>query len=105
MHFGRSRHTAILLKNGQILVTGGNVGSNSSIPNTELYDPLKETWTIIDSMHENRDDHTASLLSDGKVLVTGGDDYWGNFIRTAELYDPTTKNWTNTNDTINENFV
>ena len=96
MHAGRSQHAATLLKNGQVLVTGGN-SYGSPGATAELYDPLTETWIIIDVMHDQRVMHTASLLPNGKVLVAGGMGDWYNSFSSAELFDPTTRNWTNSN--------
>ncbi|CAF1299517.1 unnamed protein product [Adineta steineri] len=95
MHGARAEHQTVLLMNGQILVTGGNVAPAYPGPSAELYDPSTKTWTITDSMHDNRDTHTASVLQNGKVLVAGGMGSWYNTFSSAELYDPTTRNWTN----------
>ncbi|CAF4000974.1 unnamed protein product, partial [Rotaria sp. Silwood1] len=70
MSHPRRWHTATLLTNGKILVTGG---SNFDILNSaELYDPLTGTWTISGGMKHPRGVHTATLLTNGKVLVSGG---------------------------------
>jgi N-acetylneuraminic acid mutarotase len=71
MNIARSLHTATLLPNGLVLVTGGitTVGSTKT---AELYDPSVNTWTLIASMTTNRVLHSATLLPNGKVLVAGG---------------------------------
>ena len=74
----RSFHTATLLSNGKVLVTGGNVGGATA----ELYDPVAGSFALTGSMSVARSSHTATLLANGKVLVVGGP--------TAELYDPVT---------------
>jgi large repetitive protein len=74
----RSFHTATLLSNGNVLVTGGNVGGVTA----ELYDPVTGSFALTGSMSVARSSHTATLLPNGKVLVVGGP--------TAELYDPVT---------------
>lgn len=97
MSIARYRHTATLLLNGKVLVTGG---ANSSGPpgisrSAELYDPVSKTWTYTGDMTTNRGGHTATLLPNGRVLVTGG--ISGSFSTTlasAELYDPSTGTWT-----------
>ncbi|CAF1632917.1 unnamed protein product [Didymodactylos carnosus] len=84
MNNARASHTASVLTNGKVLVTGGydNAGNTNS---SELYDPSTETWTNTGSINDARAYHTASVLTNGKVLVTGGYD---NVIYTAsaELY-------------------
>jgi galactose oxidase-like protein len=70
MNSARIQHTASLLNNSKVLVTGG---CNSSILNSaELYDPATGIWTVTESMKDRRSFHTASVLPNGKVLVAGG---------------------------------
>ena len=53
MNNARDLHTASVLTNGKVLVTGG---WNSSILNSaELYDPSTGTWTITGNMTYARD--------------------------------------------------
>ena len=84
----RGGHTASVLTNGQVLVTGGynhDIAGWNYLNSIELYDPSTETWTNTSNMNSIRTDHTASVLTDGKVLVTGG---WNGFtnLNSAELY-------------------
>lgn len=91
----RREHTATLLQNGQVLVTGGyaDVGKDSA----ELYDPIMDRWTLTkQKMHQTRTRHTATLLQDGRVLIVGGVEWLpkgGEPLATAELYDPTADTW------------
>jgi hypothetical protein len=78
MSFARANHTATLLSDGTVLVTGGGTA--------ELYDPAIRFFTRTGDMVSSRVDHTATLLKDGAVLVTGGDDGSGTPLATAELY-------------------
>jgi N-acetylneuraminic acid mutarotase len=92
MNYARYYHTASVLMNGKVLVTGGNFGNYSN--SSELYDPSTGMWTLTGGMNIDRAEHTASVLMDGKVLVTGGL-YDGNYmLNSAELYDPSTGTWT-----------
>ncbi|CAF1459006.1 unnamed protein product [Rotaria magnacalcarata] len=75
----RSQHTASLLLNGTVLVTGGFNGA--TLNSAELCNPATGNWTYTGSMSVGREEFTASALSDGKV---------------AELYDPATETWTTT---------
>jgi hypothetical protein len=87
---GRDVHTATLLSNGKVLVTGG-YGDTAQLASAELYDPATGEWTSTRSMSTARVVHAAVLLPNGKVLVAGRYD-----VATAELYDPTTGTWTST---------
>ena len=71
MNSARNYHTASLLADGKVLVTGGYNNGNS-LNSTELYDPSTETWITTGSMNNDRYDHTASILPNGMVLVIGG---------------------------------
>jgi len=72
MKTARRGHTATVLNNGKILVTGGNDGTNS-LSTAETFDPSTGVWTnTIGPMAFTHRYHTATLLSDGKVLIAGG---------------------------------
>ncbi len=93
MSAGRAFHTATLLNNGKVLVTGSYApGPVNSLASAELYDPASDTWSAAPSMGVGRAFHKATLLNNGKVLVTGG--HTGFLITaSAELYDPATNTW------------
>jgi N-acetylneuraminic acid mutarotase len=91
---GRDLHTATLLQDGKVLVTGGSNADGNSLASAELYDPIADTWNGAASMASARDIHSAVLLQDGRVLVAGGDDTGSNTtLSSAELYDPPTNSW------------
>jgi Kelch motif len=89
----RNLHTATLLLDGRVLITGGSDVFEHALASAEVYDPTTGTFSPTGSMHVARGFHTATLLLDGRVLITGGDDEgWGNghFLASAEIYDPKT---------------
>jgi hypothetical protein len=84
-------HTATLLTDGKVLISGGGGGPAGSLESAELYDPQTGVFTLNAAMNTPRYGHTATLLPDGKVLITGG--FAGNGLTSlplfsAELYDP-----------------
>jgi hypothetical protein len=101
---GRQSHTATLLNNGKILVTGGFDGA-TYLSSAELFDPVTRTFTATGSMTTARVDHTAALLNNGKVLIAGGFGGSGDSpLASAELYDPATGIFTATGSMTNARF-
>jgi N-acetylneuraminic acid mutarotase len=95
LHEARTDHSATLLRNGQLLVAGGNTGADyTSIGSAELY--YNGSWHTTGSMQKARFQHTATLLSNGMVLMTGGASHPGGIIPECELYTPGTMAWTAT---------
>jgi hypothetical protein len=101
----RYAHTATLLPNGEVLVTGGfgsgfdcsDLGEPAQ-SSAELYDPAAGSFKKTGNMSHPRGGHTATLLMNGKVLVAGGGDQvgGGKGSASAELYDPSTGAFTQT---------
>jgi hypothetical protein len=89
----RKAHTATLLLDGRVLVSGG--AGSGLLASAELYDPVSGNWTLTGSLNGGRTAHTATLLSDGKILVVGGVGD-GKVLGSAELYEPATGTWTPT---------
>jgi hypothetical protein len=88
MSVKRSYHTATLLPNGKVLLTGGYDGSGYSDA-ADLFDPVSNTFTALPTMNSRRYAHTATLLANGKVLLAGGISNVGvPEAPTAELFDP-----------------
>ncbi len=84
----RYGHLAALLRDGTVLVAGGNGSSGGPLASAERYDPTSGSWTATAGMIEARTASTATLLRAGTVLVAGG--YGGGIgaLASAELYEP-----------------
>jgi len=99
MNSARAFHTDTLLKNGQVLITGGYDGSGS-LNSAELFDPAIGTFTTTTgNMTCQRFGHTATLLPDGKVLIAGGQNL-GGYLASAELFNPATGTFTATSGNL-----
>jgi hypothetical protein len=78
MNFPRQHHSATLLPDGKVLVTGGTTASGNSNPAgavqaAEMWDPAANTWSVMASGAAPRMHHSvALLLPDARVLVGGG---------------------------------
>jgi WD40 repeat protein len=88
----RAAHTATLLPNGKVLITGGfrkaaDGRSQIYFSSAELYDPAKRTFRSTGPMTYRRCGHTATLLKNGLVLIAGGVADMG-VLSSAELYNP-----------------
>lgn len=84
----RARHTATVLDDGRVLVTGGFVNLSEITTNQcDIYDPGTDTWTATAQLAEARQFHRAVKLDDGSVLVVGG----GKTL--TERFDPMTETW------------
>ena len=94
LNTGRQFHTATLLPDSKVLVTGGDSGNTSpkSLNSCEVYDTSRETWSLTSSLNIGRYWHSATLLSNGKVLAAGGVSVPGTTLSSAELYGSTSPN-------------
>ena len=93
LSIAREFHTATLLTDGTVLITGGNVfdGYPTWLTPTalaEIYVPASGVFVPLGSMAVGRSGHSATLLADGRVLIVGGAPPGAP---TAEIYDPNTK--------------
>jgi len=116
MNESRAFHTATVLQDGRVVVTGGvtyggqkgNGDYFTKILNTaEIYDPITGSWTLLPALSEYRAAHSASLLDDGRLLIAGGTegsgsheltdvaDLLGSSLKQTEYLDPATLTWTN----------
>ncbi len=83
---------AIVLPNGQVLVSGGTqLGDTGKA--AWLYNPTLNTWATTGSMITARFRHASALLPDGRVLVLS------NNTQATEAYTPSTGTWSATGST------
>ena len=113
----RYHHTATLLDDGRVLVTGGQTVLTygppaSGLVSSEIYDPSTGHWSTTGPMGAPHRFHGAILLEDGRVLVSGG---LGNRSRrdaccadleyvfslaSAEIFDPSTETWSSAGEML-----
>lgn len=86
MPFAADNHAAVLLADGNVLVTGGYTGG-VYLSSAAIYYSTSGAWAPIPDMPTRRALHTATLLQDGRVLVAGGINQTG-VLCSAVLYDP-----------------
>ena len=92
----RYLHTATLLDDGNVLVTGAE-HNDGILASAEIYNPGTGKWTATTSMITARTQQFAAKLADGKVLIAGGigpispTDHGA--LASAEVYDPATRRW------------
>jgi len=99
MKQARIFHTATLLPNGKVLITGWGAPA-------ELLDPATNSFTATVGASARRFDATATLLTDGRVLIAGGDiDYDIPYVGPSELYDPTTGQFTSTGNLTTPRWI
>ncbi|MAX04355.1 MAG: hypothetical protein CL883_03435, partial [Dehalococcoidia bacterium] len=77
----RGEHSALLLTDGSVLVTGG-IGYISEV---EIFDPKTSTWSIVGSLNTGRYRHAVTQLNDGRVLIMAGTAEEG-MLATVEIY-------------------
>lgn len=73
-----TRHAAVRLADGRVLVTGGTAWWGGGPPQGDpsssrafVWDPAADRWSEVGAMSGARVGHSAALLRDGRVLVVG----------------------------------
>lgn len=98
MNVGRINHNSILLLDGRVLVTGGEVFEGEFIKSTataEVYSPSNDVFTSVGNMSARRQFHTTTLLTNGYVLVAGGKSS-GVATTSMDLFNPANNAFTPT---------
>ena len=95
----RIRHSATLLVDGRVLISGGrscvaDCEGDKTLQETEIYDPGTGKFAAAGAMSTARAAHQAIALPDGEVFVYGGarrDGRTGsNYLNSGELFQPST---------------
>jgi PKD repeat protein len=82
------------LGNGQLLVTGGNLGDFVGVAYASLYDPISNTWTRVPDMNAGRWYPTNTTLANGDVLVVSGEINNSTGVDTlAQVWQAATQSW------------
>lgn len=95
----RQDHSASLLLDGTVLVSGGvpilTDTNYAFLDSAEVYDPAGDAWSAVGKLTIKRAGHTSTLLPDGRVLLAGGFSQQGSvgWQRSTDLYDPKTQAW------------
>ena len=99
----RTGHTATLLRDGRVLVVGGETNDRADNPDrnvltAELHDPATGKWSpAATPLWIHGGGASATLLADGRVLLAGGNATSGSrpaYLTVAEIYDPAQNSWT-----------
>src|SRR6185437_14492913 len=99
MSSARYQAAAVVLANGNVLVSGGRSATalSASLTSGDLFDESSNAWTWTGTLAQDREFFTATVLTSGKVLAAGGFTVssmgYGTHESTTELYDPATGTW------------
>lgn len=91
MNFARSRHSAILLDDGRVYITGG-VSEAEGQKSAEVYNPKTNKFERVGDLSIAKKEPTLLKLKDGRIFIFGENqtsDYRGR-ASSAEIYDPKT---------------
>jgi hypothetical protein len=98
MRVARKHHTATLLRNGQVLLAGGEDNNGHALESAEFYNTGSGTFRTVGQMMSAHDSHIATLLGDGRVLIAGGFSGSSGVTAAAELFDPASGRFEDTGD-------
>lgn len=92
MSSARLAHGATLLRNGRVLVVGGDRVDGQELASVEIYDPVSGAWSVAAPMHVARRQFALVQLFNGLVVVAGG--YAAGGLTGTEIYNPAHDRWT-----------
>ncbi len=90
----RRSHTATLLPDGRVLVSGGTTGGKNDgvdggtqLATSEIFDPTTGTWELLpNNLNTARSFHTAHTMPNGAIVLFGGLDATGSASRQVEAF-------------------
>jgi hypothetical protein len=94
-------HAMVKLEDGRVLIAGGSEGPgfNNALRTVEIFDPEKETFSVVGDMNAPRLVPAAALLRNGRVLLEGSFNAFPFTIgNEAELYDPAADSFISINE-------
>ena len=81
-------NTATLLRDGRVLLAGGQDLGGNATTSAALYDPASGVWTVAGPLNAARQFQSATLLPTGQLLSVGGvGSLATEVLASAELYD------------------
>ena len=93
---GRALHSAVLLDDGRVFVSGGAgiwLGAyGGEMASAEIFDPKTDRWTTVTTACNARFGHESVLLPDGSVLLLGGETE-RETVDQVERFYPNTNTW------------
>jgi hypothetical protein len=103
----RFAHTATLLADGRVLVTGGEQRPGVVLAGAEVYDLATGTFAETGRLSTARVGHSATRLPNGQVLLAGGSGaaFYVGGLSSAELYGPATGTCTPTGHMMTERLA
>ncbi len=88
----RSDHGIATLRDGRVLVAGGNRNA-AILASAEIYDPVANAWIRSAPLPAPRTQLSLAALPDGTILAAGGFDGMGKLATSTYLYEPWADRW------------
>ncbi len=92
MTYARTFYASQVLRNGKVLVAGGEYGDTGRTNTGEIYDPNSGAWHLTAPAAVGFGDMASVLLANGQVMVEPVGFYLGSGAYTF-LYDPSANQW------------
>lgn len=85
------RRLATVVLGGMIYAIGGDGGTSNYLATAEVYDPTKQSWSLLDKHMSEGLSYVVAAVVNQKIYAIGTD---SNQYSRLEIYDPTNKSWT-----------